>query len=718
MNRNNLQQLLNQLNAIRQYIGARYIPKFIDDPWSDTIEYEALSVVNVSGTSYISGETVPVGTPITDRNYWHLYGASSGAIINLQNQIDDMKDPDVSGSLQAQINDNASDIQDLASNKVNTSDIENNLNVTISGKVLDARQGKVLNDALMNEISTRQNDVAGLTSDISNEALVRASADSALSARIDNIVAPSGEAPSTAEILDARVGVNGVTYTSLGDAIRGQIGEADALIENVQDNAFDYIEIAPAVINTGYIVNLSNPSSTYTSSTSCYTKTLIPTGVKKLKVSGATAGVSYGYGLIGFYKSDNTLISRYNGSDNTQYTDYQIDVPDDTAYVLVNFYQQGTTYIPVKGFSCIDVKNLKSRTIRLEGFKDDVEDNLFVYKPLEANVVTDGYIVNLTNPSTTYSSGSSHYTKTVLPSGTSKLRVSGHTADVDYGYGLIAFFDVNGVRTGIFRGISNTAYTDYEIDVPLNTNYVLVNFYQSDVEDIKIYCCINFNGNDKKFIFLGDSITSLGTGERGWIRYFKEKILCQVVANVAVSSATMNDDANTVLDGNPTPSSNNTLCNQVQKIINNNYDTPDVIIIMIGTNGGISITTNQLKDVYVDGNGDLIPITNVDRKTSAGAFRWAETKLHELYPHAKIYWCTPIMRASRLPSDVISWAESLKRATDYVGSMCVPTYQCGINKFNETEGAPGEDLIDGLHPTKQGAKKIGEFIAGYLREFI
>lgn len=113
MNRNDFQQIMNQLNAIRQYIGARYVPKFIDDPWNDTIEYEPLSVVNVSGTSYISGVPVPVGTPITDRDYWHLYGASSGAIVNLQNQIDDMKDGDIPGSLQEQININTSDITDL-----------------------------------------------------------------------------------------------------------------------------------------------------------------------------------------------------------------------------------------------------------------------------------------------------------------------------------------------------------------------------------------------------------------------------------------------------------------------------------------------------------------------------------------------------------------------------------------------------------------------------
>ena len=113
-----LERFEESLGSIRQYIGARYVPKFIDDPWTDTIQYEELSVVSVGGTSYISGERVPIGTPISDRNYWHIYGASSGAIINLQNQIDDMNDGNVPGSLQAQIDGNTSEILALA-NKTN-----------------------------------------------------------------------------------------------------------------------------------------------------------------------------------------------------------------------------------------------------------------------------------------------------------------------------------------------------------------------------------------------------------------------------------------------------------------------------------------------------------------------------------------------------------------------------------------------------------------------
>ena len=95
--------------AVRQYIGVRYVPKFMGT-YDATQAYEALSVVdNGLGTSYISKVPTPAGTPLTNTTYWAIYGASSGAIINLQNQIDDMNDGSVPGSLQNQI-DNLNDV--------------------------------------------------------------------------------------------------------------------------------------------------------------------------------------------------------------------------------------------------------------------------------------------------------------------------------------------------------------------------------------------------------------------------------------------------------------------------------------------------------------------------------------------------------------------------------------------------------------------------------
>lgn len=107
-----------------QYIGARYVPRFMGT-YDATQSYEALDVVdNGSGTSYISKIPTPAGTPLTDTTHWAVYGATSGAIINLQNQIDDMNDGSVPGSLQNQISENTSDITDIQSDLTSLSSAE------------------------------------------------------------------------------------------------------------------------------------------------------------------------------------------------------------------------------------------------------------------------------------------------------------------------------------------------------------------------------------------------------------------------------------------------------------------------------------------------------------------------------------------------------------------------------------------------------------------
>ena len=73
--------------SMHTYIGARYVPRFCGD-YDNTQSYEPLDVVdNGSGTTYIARIPTPAGTPLTDQTHWFLYGASSGAIVALQNQV-------------------------------------------------------------------------------------------------------------------------------------------------------------------------------------------------------------------------------------------------------------------------------------------------------------------------------------------------------------------------------------------------------------------------------------------------------------------------------------------------------------------------------------------------------------------------------------------------------------------------------------------------------
>lgn len=70
------------------------------------------------------------------------------------------------------------------------------------------------------------------TSKVSAEAML-----APLNARIDNIIA--GPASSAEEVIDARLGANGVVYASLGDAIREQIADLETDLGTYTDNLFD-----------------------------------------------------------------------------------------------------------------------------------------------------------------------------------------------------------------------------------------------------------------------------------------------------------------------------------------------------------------------------------------------------------------------------------------------------------------------------------------------
>lgn len=78
----------NQPNNI--YVGNRYVPIFADPvEWNNLREYEPLTIVTYQGTSYTSRQTVPVGTPLNNTNYWVVtgnYNAQVAQYIQLVNE--------------------------------------------------------------------------------------------------------------------------------------------------------------------------------------------------------------------------------------------------------------------------------------------------------------------------------------------------------------------------------------------------------------------------------------------------------------------------------------------------------------------------------------------------------------------------------------------------------------------------------------------------------
>lgn len=83
-----------------------------------------------------------------------------------------------------------------------------------------------------NQIDVNTSNIESLTTQVQNNATniaseisARQTTDSSLQSQIDQLVAPTGEAPNPAEIENARIGDDGVTYDTLGNAIRTQFSD-------------------------------------------------------------------------------------------------------------------------------------------------------------------------------------------------------------------------------------------------------------------------------------------------------------------------------------------------------------------------------------------------------------------------------------------------------------------------------------------------------------
>lgn len=239
---------------------------------------------------------------------------------------------------------------------------------------------------------------------------------------------------------------------------------------------------------------------------------------------------------------------------------------------------------------------------------------------------------------------------------------------------------------------------------------------------------------NKRILFLGDSITALNTCDRGWVKYFNEIIQPSFFVNIAVSGARLSNGKKVIFDGNPvflgddTDYDQNVVANQIEKILrakdknnkhyvyNEDFADFDLIMIAAGTNDGYSKEKCDIESIeeQFTKEGRAVPLDEVNCYTWSGAMRYIYETLHTLYPNAKIYFCAPIQAVEQIrPYDSILYKRNLMAAVcDRISDVTfIDTFNCGICGIYEKCSENGRDLIDGLHPNINGAKKIGEYNA-------
>lgn len=247
-----------------------------------------------------------------------------------------------------------------------------------------------------------------------------------------------------------------------------------------------------------------------------------------------------------------------------------------------------------------------------------------------------------------------------------------------------------------------------------------------------------------KILTLGDSITAMG-GVNGWTYWIKQYLLADKVVNVSVAGSTWQDKvANQTYDGNPQPSTDgNVMGNQVQKVLNAkangdaDYQGFDVITFSFGTNDSVDFSVQTKESVesqfitnYAQNNFTVVPIDNVNRQTLAGAMRYGFQKLHEAYPNAVIFMCTPTQECYETFDSIYKKGDFINFVSDRLGAETIGTRRCGIRNIYESQttidydypeqsgAAPIQtDLLDGIHTNKNGAKKIAKYNAREIMKY-
>ena len=247
-----------------------------------------------------------------------------------------------------------------------------------------------------------------------------------------------------------------------------------------------------------------------------------------------------------------------------------------------------------------------------------------------------------------------------------------------------------------------------------------------------------------KVLTLGDSITAMG-GVNGWTYWIKQYLIADKVVNVSVAGSTWQDKvASQTYDGNPQPSTDgNVMGNQVQKVLNAkangdaDYQDFDVITFSFGTNDSVDFSVQTKESVesqfitnYAQNNFTVVPIENVNRQTLAGAMRYGFQKLHEAYPNAVIFMCTPTQECYETFDSIYQKGDFINYVADRLGAETIDTRRCGIRNIYESQttidydhpeqsgAAPIQtDLLDGIHTNENGAKKIAKYNAREIMKY-
>ena len=231
--------------------------------------------------------------------------------------------------------------------------------------------------------------------------------------------------------------------------------------------------------------------------------------------------------------------------------------------------------------------------------------------------------------------------------------------------------------------------------IPTETSEA-INSLESDVEALETKLIDQALYANTKVVAFGDSITYLPSS---WVTTFKELVGVQYIDNYAISGQKIAWKAGTVETSNPPNNGhdNNVLWNSIKKWELTTPESPDAIIIALGTN---DISQGSILGDFTNAFAQDEPITT--QLTMANAYRKAIHYLLTNYPNTQIFYCTPLQSKTggRNYNTISNVGNILIDVSKRYGVKVIDvTNECGITQEFENEGVAGRYLYDGTHPT-------------------